>query len=231
MMETIRLVLIVGLLGRAAYASVLTLETSPAALGANDTVNWTQLGGDSTALGNSFSATSTNSDFVTGFFSTSTGEVVDVGASWGPASGSFSNGDSVIWANDGTNGTGPLTFTFPSVFGVGASIQADQPGQFTAQIQLFHLTTSLGTESLTSDSAGDAIFIGALDSVNEVTKAVFSLTAVTAGDSYGNALGDFAVDTLNLKEAVSAAPEPGSVFLLFGGLAGLSLLRRRFRRA
>jgi hypothetical protein len=151
--------------------------------------------------------------------------------SWGPASGFFSNGDSVIWANDGTNGTGPISLTFPTVFGAGASIQADVAGQFTAQIQLFDGATSLGTESETSDAAGDAIFIGALDTADEVTEAVFSLTAVTAGDSYGNALGDFAIDTLDLKEPVSATPEPGSVLMLVGGLAGLSLLRRRFGRA
>jgi hypothetical protein len=230
-MKTSRLVLTACFLGSAAYAGTLTLETSSAALGSNDTVNWAQLGSDSTALGSSFSATSANSDSVTGAFSASTGEVVDVGMSWGPASGSFSNGDSVIWANDGTNGTGPISLTFPTVFGAGASIQADVAGQFTAQIQLFDGATSLGTESETSDAAGDAIFIGALDTADEVTEAVFSLTAVTAGDSYGNALGDFAIDTLDLKEPVSATPEPGSVLMLVGGLAGLSLLRRRFGRA
>jgi len=231
MMKTSRLILAALFLVSASYAGTLTLETSAAGLGANDTVNWSQLGPDSTALGNSFSATSANSDSVSGAFSASTGEVVDVGTSWGPASGAFTNSDALIWANDGTNGTGPVAFTFPTVFGAGAAIQSDQPGQFTAQIQLFSGATSLGTESVTSDVAGDAIFIGALDTADEVTKAVFSLTAVTAGDSYGNSLGDFAVDTLNLTEPVSSTPEPGSVLMLMGGLAGLSLLRRRFGRA
>jgi hypothetical protein len=230
MTKTSGLIITACFLGSAAYAGTLTLVTS-AGLGANDTVTWGQLGPDSTALGSSFSATSANSKSIGGSFSASTGSVVDVGASWGPASGAFVNGDAVIWANDGTNGTGPIALTFPSVFGAGAAIQADQPGQFTAQIQLYAGATSLGTESLTSDSTGDAIFIGALDTANEVTKAVFSLTAVTAGDSYGNALGDFAVDTLNLKESGASTPEPGSVLMLVGGLAGLSLLRRRFGRA
>ena len=231
MIKTSRLVLTACFLGSAAYAGTLTLETTAADLGPNDTATWGQLGGDATPLPHVFVGTSANSKTIVGSFSTSVGEVVDVGASWGPASGSFSDGDSVVWANDGTNGTGPITFNFPSVFGAGAAIQADQPGQFTAEIELFAGATSLGTETEDSDAAGDAIFIGALDTTNEVTKAVFSLTAVTPGDSYGNALGDFAVDTLNLKEAVSSTPEPGSVLMLVGGLAGLSLLRRRFRRA
>ena len=231
MIKTSRLIITACFLGSAAYAGTLTLETSAAALGSNDTVTWGQLGTDSTPVGDTFSATSANSESIGGAFSASTGEVVDVGVSWGPASGVFSNGDAVIWANDGTNGTGPIAFAFPSVFGVGAAIQADQPGQFTAQIQLFDGLTSLGTESETSDAVGDAIFIGALDTADEVTGAVFSLTAVSPGDSYGNALGDFAVDTLNLTEPVSSTPEPGSVLMLVGGLAGLSLLLRRFVRA
>jgi hypothetical protein len=168
---------------------------------------------------------------VTGAFSTSTGSVVDAGTSWTPVTGAFTTGDALIWANDNINGTGPISLAFPSVFGAGLAIQADVPGQFTAEIQLFAGATSLGTESETSDGAGDAIFIGALDTADEVTKAVFSLTAVTAGDSYGNAFGDFAIDTLNLVEPVASTPEPGSILMLVGGLAGLSLLRRRFGRA
>jgi hypothetical protein len=218
-------------LSTAAFAGPVLVNT-PGALGTNDTVTWGQLGGDSTPIPNTFSATSTGSQAVTGSFSASTGEVVDAGTSWTPVTGAFTTGDALIWANDGTNGTGPVTLSFASVFGVGAAIQADQPGQFTAQIQLFDLATSLGTVSETSDSAGDAIFIGALDATQEITSAVFSLTSVAPGDSYGNAAGDFALDTLNLNEAVvTATPEPGSIFMLMGGLAGVSLLRRRLCRA
>jgi hypothetical protein len=230
-----KLILLAGLLGGTAYAGTLTLETSAIALGANDTVLWGQLGSDSTALSNTFSATSAGSLSVGGSFSASTGEVVDVGASWGPANGSFADGDAVLWANDGNSGTGPISLTFPTVRGAGASIQYDVPNvMFTATLQLFNGGSSLGSVSETSDAAGDAIFIGALDTVSEVTRALFSVTpATTAGNPYNNPSGDFALDTLNLTTPSNSpsAPEPGSVFLFGCGMVALFLtLRRRLSR-
>jgi hypothetical protein len=223
------------LLSAAAYGTgVISVANSPAAMGANDSVTWGQLGADGAMIANTFSATSVNLDSITGAFSATTGMVVTVGGStWGPASGAFANGDALIWSFDsGTNdGTGPLSISFPTGYGAGAAIQADAVGQFTAQIQLYSGLTSLGTETVTSDANGDAIFIGAIDTLPEVTSAVFSLTAEGHGNDNANNLGDFTIDTLSLRNFGLATPEPGSIFLLGGALAiaGYRLRRRAAR--
>jgi hypothetical protein len=223
------------LLSAAAYATgIISLANSPAAMGANDFVTWGQLGVDGAMIGNTFSATSSDLDSVTGAFSSTTGMVVTAGGSvWGPASGAFATDDSLIWSFDsGTNsGTGPLTISFPTGFGAGAAIQADGIGQFTAQIQLFNGATSLGIKTITSDSEGDAVFIGAVDTVAEVTSAVFDLTSAGSSSDSANNLGDFVIDTLSLQNSAAAAPEPDSIFLLSGALAilGYRLLRQRAR--
>lgn len=220
------------LLSAAAYSNpgVISLATSPAAMGANDSVTWGQLGADGAAIANTFSATSANFDAITGGFSSTVGMVATAGSSWGPATGAFANNDALIWSFDnGTNsGTGPLTISFPAGFGAGAAIQADAAGQFTAQIQLYSGLTSLGAESISSDLSGDAIFIGAVNTVADVTSAVFSLTSAGSSADTANRLGDFTIDTLSLQNPVFATPEPGAIFLLGVGLIVLGPgLRRR----
>ena len=167
MKRRMKFFLLIGCLASgSARADLIVLEASAAALGANDSVTWGQLGVDGTSIPNSFSATSARSYAIGGSFSTAsvTGLVAQVGGSWGPASGVFSANDFLIWSFDNgtSDGIGPVTLTFPSGFGAGAAIQADSPGQFTAQIALYNGSTLLGTETEQSDASGDAIFIGAL---------------------------------------------------------------------
>ena len=240
MIRTTKVILLGACLTSAlARADVIMLETSSAALGANDSVSWGQLGADGAAIANPFSATSAASNAIGGSFATgsATGLVAEVGSSWGPASGAFANNDFLDWSfNNGTsNGIGPVTFTFPSGFGAGAAIQPDSPGQFTARIDLFNGGTLLGFVTETSDLAGDALYIGGLDTTGaNVTKAVFSLTAVGSNpNNETNNLGDFAVDTLSLvNPVVTGIPEPGTFFLLGGALMGLHWrLRRRATRS
>jgi hypothetical protein len=217
----------------ASFAGIVTLVTSPAPW-SNDSVTWGQLGADQSIIPNQFSATSMGGDSINGKFGGTTGIVLTAGSSWTPLTGAFANGDMLIWSFDsnGNAGTGPVTLQFPVGFGAGAVIQPDALGPFTAQVELFNGLIPLGSVTLTSNT-GDAIFIGALDTTAEVTSAVFSLTAAgTSPNNSTNNLGDFALDTLFLENAVSSgAPEPGSLVLLGCGVAVLAFRFRRARRS
>jgi PEP-CTERM motif len=220
-----RVLLGVCVLSGLSYGGIVFVS-SPAALDSNDSVLWSTLGADGDPIPNAFSVASVDGNSVGGGFSISTGQVNVAGTDWTPVSGDFSNGDFLIFADNGGNaGSGPITFTFQTGYGAGAAIQANTPGQFTAKIELFNGGTSLGFETVTSDVSGDAIFIGALDTIAEVTGARFSLTAAQVNSNTTNNLGDFALDTLSLQNL--AVPEPGSILLMMGGLTATALLLRR----
>jgi hypothetical protein len=185
----------------ASAADSLVEITSEGALNANDSATWAQLGANATALSTSFNANSTGSVGITGAL-VGSGSLVSVVCPASPCSWSstdvagFQGGDSVIWTADtASGGNGPLTLTFgTSVTGVGALIQADGPGQFTAQIQLFNGKTMLHSFTTTSDSNGDAVFLGAIDNTAaHITSVAYNLTACTGVCS------DFAIDTLFLN--------------------------------
>lgn len=221
-----------------AFAS-LVFVTSPGGLGSNDSTNWAQLGGDQTTLSGGFSATSALSVGVTGSFAVSNGLVVVVCPSgpscgWGPVSGGMAPGDTDVAAFDnGTNlGTGPITLTFSTALvGAGAWIDGDTSGTYTAAIQAFNGSTSLGAaQTLTSDASGDPIFLGLVEqgpATADITKIVFSLTSCGGCTN----LGDFAIDTLLMTDSGSATPEPSSMLLMGGGLLGMGwVLRKKSRK-
>ena len=193
----------------AAGADSVVVVTTQAAQGANDFVRWAQLGGDSTPLGATFNATSAQGGVsvagtLAGANSLAAAVCPAVQCSWNSAT--FSSGDSVIWTSDaGNSGNGPLTLVFgTSITGVGALIQANAPGQFTAQIQAFNGANVLGTFPVTSDAAGDAVYIGVQDqTAPNITKVVFSITACAPVDSSG--CTDFAIGTLNLNQGAGVA--------------------------
>ncbi len=113
-------------------------------------------------------------------------------------------GDTFIWTSNGSNGgNGPATITFGrSVAGVGAFIQADGPAPFVAQIQAFNTAgASLGTFTESSDSNGDAIYIGVADSSGPNIASVVVGLASAMGS-----VSDFALDTLNLGSSVGPTP-------------------------
>jgi trimeric autotransporter adhesin len=197
------LVVLLGL-ATAAWSDTMTGVSSQASQGSNDSVQWSQLGADGTVLASSASATSAG------------GVAVNVGltgpnslasavcaasptCSW--AGTGFAAGDRVIWTSDASaGGNGPVTLRFgTSVSGAGALIQADEPGQFVAEIQAFNGVTLLGSFTVTSNTNGDAVYVGILDQTGaNITSVTFSLTACGSADT-NCVLSDFAVDTVFLN--------------------------------
>jgi hypothetical protein len=205
----------------------------------NDSTSWAGLGTDGTTIPKSFSATSAGGFAVSGSFAGSGGLVAiecpaAPSCSWSGGS-PLTPGKHLIWTFDNTtsSGTAPLTLGFgAAVLAGGLDIQADAPGGFTAQVEAFAGATLLGTESLASDAAGDPIFIGAMDTVAEITSLIFNLTACTGT---GCSVDDFAVGTLSTVNNTVAVPAPLiglPVFLAIGGLwFGAKLLKRSRRGA
>ena len=125
-----------------------------------------------------------------------------------------------MWTN--SPGQGPLTFTFDTpVFGVGANIQADFDGSFTALIEAFdrdgNLLESFSEDGNSTGSGdGSAIFIGIRNTFG-IESVTFSLTDAT-GD-----VNDFAINQLDIIfPPGDEIPEPATVLLLGGGFLGLS---------
>ena len=193
----------------AAWADSVAEVTSQSGLSPDSSISWSQLGADQTQVGATFSVTSNHglSTSVTLAHANSVASIVCAQApplssncSWNGTG--FTAGDTLLWSvNAYTGGNGPITLAFASgIAGAGALIQSDVPGQFTASIQAFNGSTSLGTFTEQSDAAGDAIYLGVLDSTGaNITSVVYSLSACAAN------CADFALDAVDLATG-GAAP-------------------------
>jgi hypothetical protein len=136
--------------------------------------------------------------------------------------GGFAAGDSLVWSINGSSfgGTAPLGFLLDPTRGVGAFVQADNPGPFTVQLQWFDSHGSPGGSFLATSPLGDPIFIGALDlnPNNGIGAVAFNLTDGT---------NDLAVDSLQLNYFSSTqVPEPNLLVMLGSGIASLIGIRR-----
>jgi hypothetical protein len=203
--------------------------TSLANQAADSTINWTQLGADQTAVSASFGVTSTAGLSATVGLA-ATGGLATVVCSAAPPNATNCSwtgtglpaGSEALWTTDGANGGhGPVTLTFgSSIFGAGALIQADAPGQFTAKIQAFKGGTSLGSFTAVSDSAGDAVYIGLKDTTAaHISSVVFSLTACQ-GSCADFALGAIQLNTPSTAYVLNLAVTPANGGTISGTLNG-----------
>ena len=152
------------------------------------------------------------------------GERVDEGNGW---TGNFSIGDHLLW----TTGNGPLTlaFTFPAS-AVGAQIQTNSYGSFTAEIQAFQGNRLLGTFTEAGNSNGNedgsAIFIGVMGGPQTFITSI-ELSIVSCS---GNC-ADFAINQVSYNPfEFTDIPEPISAMLLGSGLLSLAVrLKARSR--
>jgi uncharacterized repeat protein (TIGR02543 family) len=185
----------------AAWADSLKLITSQSSQGANDSLNWSQLGADGTVLPASLNVQTANGTQVTVPL-TGANSVVSVvcgnnPCSWTGGKG-FAAADSLLWTSDaGNGGNGPVVLNFTSnVAGGGALIQADGPGQFTVQVQAYNGSTLLGSFNVNSDANGAATYIGVLDQTGpNITSLVFSITSCVTG----SVCSDFGIDTISVN--------------------------------
>lgn len=218
--KALRMLLLVGLIitgSTILNAGSVTCRNGPGCLNGTDSFNWaTNYGPPFNPIPNNSIAIS-NSGVLTAlvnFAGGGNGLRVDQGNGW---NGNFSPGDALLWTN--SPGQGPLTFTFNQpLSGLGANIQDDFFGSFTALLQVFDAHGNLigsFSENGTSNSNGDgsAIFIGIANDPG-IMSAVFSIADCSCDPN------DFAINQLD----VTTAAEPGVIASLSTALGLWGLL-------
>ena len=204
-----------------AWASVGT--TDPTIF--QDTIDWcTNYGCQSQQLGTpQFWTSNGGATGMVGLVSSQNMENLVQGTSW---SGNFSNGMGLIYNGVLTLGNDPggilLSLDNPA-YGVGAYIQNDIYGSFTATISLydaaFNLLGTFSAPGVSDNNVGTALFIGAYDTSADVSYALFD----TNDDIF--AIGSAKLMT----QQYNPVPEPGTLALLVPSALGLAgVIRRRF---
>ncbi len=195
----------------------VVLVTSSAALGGNDTTDWSTLGLVDNPVSGPFTTVTTGGRTFTCDSSSELNQ--QDGITW---NGNFVPGTLVL-----TSFGAPMTFSFAvPVFGAGAHVQPqDVPGNdgaFTAQIQaydagntLLETFSSAGTSSLLGD--GSAIFIGIKSDIAEISKITFSFTATQSGVLSVMGISDLSISASAVPEPATYAVAVGAGLLAFAG--------------
>lgn len=190
-----------------------------------DTIDWcANFGCQSQQLGTPQNWTSNGgATGMVGLVSSQNMQNLKQGTSW---NGNFPAGMGLIYNGVLTLGNNPggilLALNSPA-YGVGAYIQDDFFGSFTATITLYDASFNfLGTFSapgVSDANVGSALFIGAYDASPDVSYALFD----TNDDVF--AIGSAKLMT----QQYSPVPEPGTLALLLPSALGLAgVVRRRF---
>lgn len=217
------------------YGSAI-LVTDPNTLNTSDMVNWAQLGVGGQP--GTFFAATTDWESLSGRLPSGTASVTRAGAL---ASGPIAASDDLLVSGAGTaSNPSSVTLSFNSpINGAGAYIaNVDAGTAFTVRIQAFDGVSSVlsSIATVTSDAAGDPIFVGVSDLATEITKIIYTVT-----DSNGNPVaGDFALDKLYVQNVFTlpqqdppvGVPEPGMTLLVGPALLAVVFgVRKRAARA
>jgi hypothetical protein len=216
--------------------------TSPDQLNSTDIVDWKQLGPNNTNVSQNFfamttptTAGSTYTELVSGRLDAGFGKIKLASV----ANGSIDKNDTLLSTND----NGPVTLNFSQSWGIGTYIDAADGGQFTARIQAYAGINSVLDLTLSSNLAGDPIFMGVLDTQQELTSVTYSLTNVATGSQT-----NFILDKIMFQNTSQARapivfaplvisqlsvdnPEPGALSLMMLGFAALGWKLRSRRNA
>jgi len=190
--------------------------------GANDTIQWSQLGVNGTPVVTPAGVISDNG--VTGTVNDSDGSAqrLDQGTGW---NGNFAPGDTLLFNN--YSGLINIVFDNP-VTAAGAQFQANQFGDFLARIWYDDGTfADLGFNvACNSNTSGDdsAVFIGVISDSANIAGITYGLHVTQDGPP--NSTSGFAIGNVELIDGV---PEPGTwaMMLLGFGAIGIAIRRRR----
>ncbi|MFN8218672.1 MAG: PEP-CTERM sorting domain-containing protein [Fimbriimonadales bacterium] len=217
-MKTFRLLTLAGLAVAAVSANALTLVTTRAGIGATDTIDWGQFGAAFTSLGTPINGVTSTYGLRFRASTTATAAFERRDQWTGGWAGNFTQGDELLW----TKSPGVTTIRFASyVQAVGANIQDDFFGPFTATIEAFDgFGVSMGSFQVNgnsnSNNDGSAIFVGVASNAFNIAKITYQVQGASG------ALDDFAINEVAMNACV---PEPGTIAAL--GLGAIALIRRK----
>jgi hypothetical protein len=211
-----------------ASATVYGIDNVGSIIGPTDTIDWSQLGSPGASFTTSQAVTSGLGASATVSSAGNLLQVREQGVDW---NGDFASGTVVMWDDstaDVTKGGPDITIHFAQpVAAVGAQIQADFPGAFTAQI-IGSNGSPVGSFIENGDSThlgdGSAIFIGLQSTAVDISEVQFTLTSASLHPN------DFAIGPVTFGSTpltvFPGVPEPSTWAMMLAGFAMIGAVLR-----